>query len=204
VSVGVFVVVAGMLLGTLGRASDYMAQPVDLALTLGMPWLSISFAAGWCARERWEGALAGAALLVVAVTAYYALKLGVEHRAGRRYAAAMVVLWGGFGALTGAAFGFAGAVLRSGTPLGRAGALSLLAGALIGEGLLYLLAGRGEGVSQALLLGELSAGLLLPLAFSRRREVFRPTLALTGLMATLALVADASIRIFARLHGWGG
>jgi hypothetical protein len=148
--------------------------------------------------------LAGAAVLVVAVVAYYSLKLGVEGRAGPRYAAAMVVLWGGFGALTGAVFGFAGAVLHSGRPLARAAALSLLAGALIGEALLYLLAGRGEGTSGAVLLAELSAGLLLPLALSRHQRVFRATLALTGLVVFCAMVADASIRVFARLHGWGG
>ena len=166
------VVIAGVLLGAAGRASDYMAAPSKLAFALGVPWLSVCFAAGWCARARWEGALAGAAVLVIAVGAYYSLKLGVERRAGPRYAAEMFVIWGFFGALTGALFGFAGAVVRDGSPFARAAALGLLAGAFAGEGFLYLALGREHGLSAALLLGELSVGMLLPLAFARRREVF--------------------------------
>jgi hypothetical protein len=204
VALAVGVVLAGGLLGVVGRASDYMPEPLVLMFALGTPWLVVSFAAGWCAGDAKEGAAAGAAVLVVAVLTYYAVMLGLEARSGPRYAAAMGVLWGGFGALTGALFGAAGAALHRGGTGWRIASLSLLAGALVGEALLYLLRGHEQGMGQALLAAELALGLLLPFAFWRRPANLLPALTLTGAVAMLALVADASIRIFAHHHGWGG
>jgi hypothetical protein len=198
------VLAVGVLLGVVGRASDYMPPPLVLMFALGTPWLIVSFAAGWCARDAREGAVAGAAILVIAVLAYYAVMFGLERRSGPHYAAAMGVLWGGFGAVTGSLFGAAGTALRIGAPWQRVAALSLVAGALVGEGLLYLLRGHEQGLGQALLAAEVSLGLLLPLSFWRRPRLLVPAVALTGAVAMLALLADASIRSFARLKGWGG
>jgi len=82
--------------------------------------------------------------------------------------------------------------------------LSLLGGALAGEGLLYLLRGHQEGLAQALLAAELCLGMLLPLRYWRRPRLLLRAVVMTGAVASLALVADASIRSFARLKGWGG
>jgi Family of unknown function (DUF6518) len=197
------VALAGGALGVMGRISAYMPDPIVLAFVLGVPWLAVSFALGVYAVRPLPGALAGAAVLVVAVATYYTVRHGVEHRAGQRYAAQMVVLWGFFGALTGAAFGLAGALMRSGEGRVRAAAVALPAGALIGEGLLYLLLGRGEGREQALLAAEVALGVALPFLLVRS-ERLRPTaFALTGCVAFAALLADGAIRLFARLHGWG-
>ncbi len=198
------VLFAGVLLGVVGRASDYMARPLVLMFALGTPWLIVSFAAGWFARDAREGAVVGGALLVVAVLAYYAVMFGLEERVAPRYAASMGVLWGGFGAVTGALFGAAGATVRRGAAGWRVAGLSLLAGALAGESLLYLTRGHEQGLAQALLAAELCLGACIPLAYWRRPKLLARGIVLTGAVAVLALMADASIRAFARSKGWGG
>jgi Family of unknown function (DUF6518) len=194
---------AGVALGVAGRAAAHMPDPFSLSLALGVPWLVVSFAAGFATRDLALGTLAGAGVLMLSVLAYYAVVLFVEERSGPHYAAGMTVLWGFFGALSGALFGLAGAGVARGTTLGRTLGVALLAGALIGEAALYIQAGRDGGIEGTLLTGQLFLGIALPLVAIRPARLVLPAIALTWLVSGVALYADEAIRTFARAHGWG-
>ena len=197
------IAVGGVMLGVAARVTAHMPGPFEFAFALGMPWLLVSFAVGFAVRELAAGALDGAAVLIVSVLAYYAVVALVERRSGPHYAAGMTVLWGFFGALSGALFGLAGAAATRDSARIRMLGLALVAGALIGEGALYLRLGHGGGIERTLLTAEVLLGMGLPLMAVRPARLVPAAVALTAGFSAVALVADEAIRVFARAYGWG-
>jgi hypothetical protein len=193
--------VAALALGIAGRASDYGPADVTFLFALGSPWVLAAFAVGACARRPRDGAVAGAAALSLSVAVYYALMYTVEQRAGEDYAAAMTILWGGLGLACGALFGTAGSLLRSRDVRRRGLAAAVLGGTLAGEALLFLLLGRPH---PEILTVQLAVGCLIPLLAAGAPRRVPPVAAATAAVALAALVADASLRVLARMGGWGG
>src|SRR4051794_5435881 len=83
----------GVILGTAGRASDYLGPELRLLFALGAPWFVVAWGVGAMRRRPLEGAALGALALAVSVIVYYALMLTVEHRCGPAYATNMTLLW---------------------------------------------------------------------------------------------------------------
>jgi hypothetical protein len=193
---------AGFALGTSGRASDHLPPLLHWAGAVGALWLIGAFAVGALAGGRRAAALAGAVAIVSGVAAYYMLMHWVEHRAGLRYAVIVGVAWGAGGALVGALFGWAGHAWRHGSPRLRPVGVAVLGGALLGEAVLLLDRWRSPD-ARAVLLAELVLGVTLPLALAGRR---RGVLALgaTAVVATMAVVLEAALRIAMHRVGWRG
>ena len=96
------------------------------------PWLALAFIIGAAiARPAW-GALAGAAVLCLAVGTYYVAITVSGDRAGIPLGGALTG-WLTVALIAGPIFGLAGAVWRSGRGLLGSFAVGLLTGAMIGE-----------------------------------------------------------------------
>jgi hypothetical protein len=69
-----------------GRAAAHMPDPFSMTLALGVPWLVVSFAAGFATKDLALGTLAGAGVLMLSVLAYYAVvrTAGAPEPAGYR------------------------------------------------------------------------------------------------------------------------
>ena len=195
--------VSGIALGAAVRIGIHVGTPAGWLLRLGVPWLLIPFMIGALLRAPRRAAVAGALAMVAAVVTYYALKVGVEHRASRRYGVEMVALWGTIGALAGAAFGVAGALTRSLRGVGRGVAVALVSGALAGEALLMLHDGPQLRVAHEASVLELLAAGGLPLLFVRRARAIIAALALTVALAFVSIHVVSSVRTLAYHSGWG-
>jgi len=194
---------SGIALGAAARLGIHLGTAAGWLLRLGVPWLLVPFLIGALLAAPRRAAVAGALAMLAAVATYYALKVGVEHRATRGYGIEMTALWGSIGLLAGAAFAALGAFARTLPGAGRAVAVALVSGALAGEGLLMLRTGPQLQVAHEAALIELVVAGVLPLLFVRQA---RPTIAAIVLSVALALVsvhAVSSIRTFAFHAGWG-
>ena len=66
------------MLGAPALLIAQLPHPTDLLGTLGGPWIATAFAVGTFARRRGPAATAGAASMVAAVVAYFAMRLVVH------------------------------------------------------------------------------------------------------------------------------
>jgi Family of unknown function (DUF6518) len=195
-SLGLMWLALAVAFGLAVQGGDRIVDVPHRLTALGGPWLLLAFAAGVTVRRPWHGALAGAAVLVVATGAYYAVLLGVYGRAAAHYAAVMLVGWGAASALAGAVFGYAGTLWRS-----RPQAAALPGAALIAEALVLAVEPTFLDAHRLLAL-EALAGAGLWLVLARRR--FLQTMALGLLLVIpLALAADG-VRDTLRAAGWAG
>lgn len=195
-------VVAGVVLGALGRASDYAPLPVRGFFNLGVPWLAVAFAWGALVRSIHVGALAGTTLLVTAMGAYYGI-LGAVEGGDAEYAVTMMMSWGTIGLLGGALFGAAGAAFRDRRAPVRVVGVSLLAAALAGEAL-WLLASDAYVLVRAVVVLELVLGAAIPVIFLRRRRAFLGAVALTACLTAVGAAGASVIRELVRSQGWSG
>jgi hypothetical protein len=198
----VAVVLAGAFIGLLGRVSDHLPDLVRWSAALGGPWLVTAFAVGAFVRSRWLGALAGGAALTLGVAVYYAVFHWVEGTTGLWYAVVVGTAWGAVAFVAGAVFAYAGAAWRSGSRRAHLLASSVLAGALLGEAIL-LLANWSNPTARTVLMAELVAGALVPLATARRQEL-PAAVALAAVFAMTALASEHYARAALRVVGWAG
>jgi Family of unknown function (DUF6518) len=187
-------VAAGVLVGTVGWASDEGPRVVDWAGAIAAGWLIGAFVVGAVAGGGLRAALAGAGTLVVGVSTYYAL-----FHPMRPALLVVIVGWAAFGAVVGAVFGWAGDAWRR--RRAQAVGVALLAGALAGEAIL-LLGQWEEPAARAVLIGELAAGAALPFLLARRQLV--KAVPLTAAVAVAVLATEQTVREAMRAAGWTG
>ena len=190
---------AAVALGLAGRVAVQTlphGQAGSAAVALGAPWLVVAWLVGAAATQRWIGALAGGAALVLATVAWYALSVAGGGLATVYYAWPVAPAWAVVALVAGGAFGLAGAAWRRGS----VAALVLPAGALAGEAL--LLAGEWTGrAAEAALTLELLAAAALSGLVARRRPAFVP---LVVVVAVACAVGEDAVRDALRGAGWAG
>lgn len=130
---------AGALWGVLGWLGDGAPSPYSAFFNLGGPWLLFAWLLGrWTGRNP-LGALCGGLALAAAVLAYYTAYTsgltvgGLEARVYDPESRAWLLL----AALSGPAFGAAGAWSRSSSQWLRCAAVTLIASALLAEAAYY-------------------------------------------------------------------
>ncbi|HEX8742480.1 MAG TPA: DUF6518 family protein [Thermoleophilaceae bacterium] len=193
------IIVAGVLVGSVGWASDQGPRLVQWTSAIAAVWLVGAFAAGALARGRVRAALAGAGTIVVGVATYYVLFHFVSGSLGLRYGVVVGVAWSTAGAGIGAVLGWAGGAWRR--RRGETIAVALLSGALAGEAMLLL----GEWHNRAarvVLACELVLGAGLPYLLARPK--LARTITLTCAVAVTVLALEQSLREAMRLAGWAG
>jgi hypothetical protein len=193
---------AGLLLGLLGRLSDYSPQPVRAVFVLGAPWVVLGVAVGFVARDRRDAFHGGAIALVASVLAYYAIMTVVEDRVSPGYGVAMVFGWGVPAAGVGALFGTAGCLLRTGSWTRRRATAGVIGGVLAGEATSFLLRNPPPAL-EAVAVAELAAGaavVFLATRYQRSSWVLFPA----AIATAIALVLNIAVRAGLHVYGWGG
>jgi hypothetical protein len=191
--------VAGILVGSIGWASDHGPVLVRWSSAIAAGWLLGAFVAGALAGSAVRAALAGAGTIVVGVGTYYVLFHFVSGSLGLRYSVVVGVAWAALGVGIGAVIGWAGDAWRR--RYAQSVGVALLAGALAGEAMLLL----GEWHNRAariVLACELVLGAGLPFLLARPR-LFR-TVALTAAVAFAVVMAEQTVRHAMRAAGWAG
>lgn len=197
-------IVAGAALG----AVDLIAQR-----ELPYPWANLAnssavwavgaFAIGaWVRAGRWQPAVAGVVLLVVAVEAYYLAATLIQNDNLANLWAPTSLVWMAFGVLTGAVFGTFGAWSRSVTSWRASAGLAALGAVLFAEAgvLLRRLSSmeaqyRADGLATAVITAVIGLMLIVLLGRSWKRRAMALTLAVP-----LAAVGFAGFS----LAGFGG
>jgi hypothetical protein len=177
--------VAGVLLGVVTRLAHDLPPEWQFIAKVGVPWLLVAFAVGAATRGgTLRAAVAGAASLVVAVLAYYAL----PHVLGRPYYTPLGLWWLVAAAPGGAVFGWLGATWRSGRAVVAIAAL--VSGALVAEGLIFALWRVDDRLAGPALIGLAAAALvtLAPAGAARFRA-----LGLAALVTVVALAAAGAV-----------
>jgi hypothetical protein len=190
-------VVAGVLVGTVGWASDQGPRVVQWSSAVAAVWLVGAFAAGALARGPLRSALVGAGTIVVGVGTYYVLFVFVSGLHGPREIVPVVIGWSTVGVAIGAAAGWAGDAWRRGKPIG----VALLAGALAGEAMLLLSQWHNRS-ARYVLAGELALGAVLPYLLARPK--LARAVALTCAVAVAVAVTEDGVRDAMRAAGWAG
>jgi hypothetical protein len=165
---------SALLLGVLDLLlQKTLPHPLANLANSGAVWAVPAFLLGWWLRGPWwRCALAGAALLVVAVPAYYVSAWLIQND-DLSVAWAPTSLWMIFGLIAGAVFGTAGSWARS-SGWWRLVGIASPGAVLAGEALTQ----RAENVSTAFL--ELALGVLVSLLVGRtaRERLIAPVLSL--------------------------
>jgi hypothetical protein len=176
--------VAGVLLGVVTRLAHDLPPEWQFIAKVGVPWLLVAFAVGAATHGRLRATIAGAASLVIAVLAYYAL----PHVLNRPYYTPLGLWWLVAAAPGGALFGWLGATWRSGRAVVAIAAL--VSGALVAEGLIFALWRLEDRLAGPALIGLAAAALvtLVPAGGARVRA-----LGLTALVTVVALAAAGAV-----------
>jgi Family of unknown function (DUF6518) len=126
---------SGAILGTAALLIvQFLPHPINLLGTLGGPWIATAFGVGTFARRRAWAALAGAASMAAAVTAYYFMRKFVHPGAfGGFTVGGEAINYLLLGLVIGAAFAVLGSAWRGGGFVARVVGPGLLAGALGAE-----------------------------------------------------------------------
>ena len=192
------ILLAGVLVGTVGWGSDQGPRVVQWSSAISAVWLVGAFAAGAFAGGRARAAVAGAGTIVVGVATYYVLFHFASDTLGLRYSVVVGVAWATLGVGIGAVLGWAGDAWRR---RGRALGVALLAGAMAGEAIL-LLGEWHNRAARAVLMAELVAGAALPYLLARPK--LARTISLTCAVAVAVVVAESGVRDVMRAAGWAG
>lgn len=196
------IVAAGAAWGWFGQVGDQVFL-LRWLTGLGAPWLLVAFAAGALVRDSRAALVAGAAVTVVGIGAYYASMVAIVGPDTLRYAARIGLAWGFVGVLAGALFGWAGAVWRGGHGGAAAIAAAVPFAVLAGE----VLALSGEwfspGARLALTLELTAAGVLLAALVPKDRR-FAITVGAAVVLALILGMAEADVRETLRAAGWSG
>jgi Family of unknown function (DUF6518) len=199
-SLAAIAVGAGAVLGAAALLIAQLPHPFNLLATLGGPWIATAFAVGTFARRRRPAALAGAASMVSAVVAYYAMREVVHPGAPGGFTVGgqigpylLIALVAGpvFGAL-GSAWGSGGTVARIVGP-------GLLAGALGAEVIvLTVQAWTGVELVWAVLQGGAAVAVALVLPGSRRAARLALVLGIVSAATVSAVIlsVDLKLRLF--------
>ncbi|HEX6388785.1 MAG TPA: DUF6518 family protein [Solirubrobacteraceae bacterium] len=171
-------------------------------VALGAPWLVVAWGVGAIAGDRLRGALAGGIVLALGTAAWYWLSIATGGRAVVLYAVPLTVLWGAVGLAAGAAFGFAGALWRSGDARLRAFGLAPAAGALAGEAV--LLSSQWGGRAAAVVLALEAAAAVALLVAGRRHAPLLLTVACFCVATAATAQAEDGVRDTLRAAGWAG
>jgi hypothetical protein len=171
-------------------------------VALGAPWLVVAWGVGAVAADRLKGALAGGVVLALGTAAWYWLSIATGGRGVVFYAVALTVMWGAVGLLAGSAFGFAGALWRTGEARARAFGLAPAAGALAGEAV--LLSSQWGGRASAVVLALEAAGAVALLVAARRHAPIVLTLACFCVATAATAQAESGVRDTLRAAGWAG
>jgi hypothetical protein len=189
----------GILVGSIGWASDHGPQLVRWSSAIAAVWLLGAFVAGAIAGSAPRAALAGAWTIVMGVATYYVLFHFVSGSLGLRYSVVVGIAWATIGVGIGAVIGWAGDAWRR--RYARSVGVALLAGALAGEAML-LLGEWHNRAARAVLVCELVLGAMLPFLLARPR--LTRTVALTAAVAVVVLEAEETVRHVMRAAGWAG
>jgi hypothetical protein len=195
----VLTLVAGVLVGATGWASDQGPVLVQWTSAIAAGWLVGAFAAGALAGGAVRGALAGAGTIVVGVATYYVLFHFVSGSLGLKYSVVVGFAWSIVGVAIGAVLGWAGDAWRRRRH--EAIAVALLAGALAGEAIL-LLGEWHHHAARIVLACELALGAMLPYLLAKPK--LARTIALTAAVALAVVVTESVVRDAMRLAGWAG
>ena len=192
-------IAAGVLVGTVGWASDEGPVLVQWTSAIAAGWLLGAFTVGALAGGGLRAAVAGAATIVVGVGTYYVLFHFVSGSLGLRYSVVVGFAWSVVGVGIGGVIGWAGDAWRR--RHAQAIGVALLAGALAGEAILLL----GEWHNRAarvVLATELVMGAALPYLLARPK--LARTITLTCAVAVAVIVAETGVREAMRAAGWAG
>ena len=191
---------AGAVLGAASLLIVQLPHPVNLLGTLGGPWIGTAFAIGSFAPRRGAAALAGAAAMVAAVVAYYAMRQVIHPGApGGFTVGGQIGPYVLIGLLAGAVFGALGSAWRSGGVIARIAGPGLLAGALGAEVIvLTVQAWTGVELVWALLQGGAAIAVSLMLPGSRRggRLALLVGIVSAAVVSAVILAADLKLRLF--------
>ena len=191
-------IIAGVLVGSVGWASDQGPRLVQWTSAIGAAWLIGAFAAGALAGGRVRAALVGAGTIVVGIGTYYVLFHFVTGSVGLRYGVVVGVAWSTVGVAIGAVLGWAGDAWRR---RGQATGVALLAGALAGEAML-LLGEWNNHSARIVLAAELVLGAALPFLLARPK--LARTIFLTCAVAVAVTAVEDGVRDAMRAAGWAG
>ena len=178
--------VAALLLGLVDLLlQKTLPYPLANLANSGAVWAVLAFLLGWWVRGPWwRSALAGAALLVAAVPAYYVSAWLVQDDDLAVVVSPPALLWMLFGVIAGAVFGTAGSWARD-PGWRRLVGIASPGAVLAGEALAL----RGADVATAFL--QLALGVLVILLVGRtaRERLIAPVLSLPlGVLAYLGFV----------------
>ena len=187
-------IAAGVLVGTIGWATDYGPRLLDWAGAIAAGWLVGAFAVGALAGDGRRAALAGAGTMVVGVATYYAL-----FHPMRGLLLVVIAGWSVIGIGVGAVLGWAGDAWRR--RHAQAVGVALLAGAMAGEAIL-LLGHWHEHAARLVLAAELAAGAALPYLLARPK--LAKAVPLTAAVAVAVVAVEPAIREGMRAAGWSG
>jgi hypothetical protein len=190
---------AGVLVGTIGWASDGGPLLVRWTSAIAAGWLIGAFVVGALAGSGLRAAAAGAGTIVAGVATYYVLFHFVSGELSLRYGVVVGVAWSSVGIGIGAVLGWAGDAWRRrhADSIG----VALLSGALAGEAMLLL----GEWQNRAarvVLICELVLGAALPYLLARPK--LARTVALSAAVAVAVIGVESAVRGTMRLAGWAG
>jgi hypothetical protein len=173
----------GVVLGLFSLAGDQIpgAGPSGVLNALANafgPWALVAFVCGALQRRWREGAVAGAAGLIVAIVAYYVGNVIVW---GDRFAGvgSTAVVWLAAASVGGAVLGAAGAAWRTGDGRARVVAVALLCGALLAEAAYqFVLVEAWRGIDPDLFgaqiaLFDLAVAAILPVVLLDRGQRWR-------------------------------
>ena len=189
------VVFAGLATGALTQLGQgLLPEGWSQAANAITPWLFVAFLVGSAMPDARWAAVAGVAVLVLALVGYYAM---TEIRYGIGGGSRSLVVWGTGSGVGGVVFGVAGRWWRAGEHRQRAVALGLLAAVAVAEGVYVAVVLSRPAVGA----GFAVAGLLAPVILGRSREDricgYVATLPMLGLGALgyVALLAVNSVGI---------
>jgi hypothetical protein len=191
---------AGAALGAASLLIAQLPHPINLLGTLGGPWIATAFAVGTLARRRGPAATAGAASIVAAVVAYYAMRLVVHPGApGGFTVGGQIGPYLLIALLAGAIFGALGSGWGNGGMVARIVGPGLLAGALGAEVIvLTVQAWSGVELIWAVIQGGAAVAVALVLPGSRRASRLALVIGVVSAVAVSAVIlaADLKLRLF--------
>ncbi|MEX1046581.1 MAG: DUF6518 family protein [Actinomycetota bacterium] len=153
-------VIAGVCLGALSLAGDFLPEKLQWIANMAAPWVAVAFLLGANRRKALVGALAAAAALVIAAVVYFALEEYFLKRGIPIFRGADEQIWVVVAAIAGAAFGLLGATWREGGRTRSVVAGGLMSGFLVAEALVLLMRRGGSG---DFIFGvEIAVGAMLP------------------------------------------
>ena len=189
------VVIVGLATGALTQLGQgLLPEGWSQAANAITPWLFVAFLVGSAMPDTRWAAVAGVAVLLLALVGYYAM---TEIRYGIGGGSRSLVVWGTGAGVGGVVFGVAGRWWRAGEHRQRAAALGLLAAVAIAEGVYVAVVLSRPAVGA----GFAIAGLLVPVILGRSREdrigAYVATVPMLGLGALgyVALLAVNSVGI---------